>query len=74
MLGLFVIGRPVIWCCERCEPMTKLRPAQTRPEAKKITRETLRENPLLRSLIRERLKEAREARQARQQLESLPRS
>ncbi len=38
-----------------------LRPKQVRKPAKKITRETLRENPLLRALARQRAKELRDA-------------
>lgn len=37
--------------------MTKLRPAQQLPPAKKITRETLAANPLLAMLVRQRAKE-----------------
>ncbi len=40
--------------------MTKLRPSQRLPEAKKITKESLAANPLLRSLARERSKQIRE--------------
>ena len=45
--------------------MSKLRPAQKRSKAKKITKEELRKNPLLRQLIRERAKEVREVREAK---------
>ena len=45
--------------------MPELRPAQERPKAKKITKEELRKNPLLRKLIRERAKEVREVREAK---------
>jgi hypothetical protein len=40
--------------------MTKLRPSQKLPPAKKITREVLRENPFLAALIRQRAKQIRE--------------
>ena len=42
--------------------MTKRRPEQQRPPAKKLTREVMRENPLLAALARQRLKEIRELR------------
>ncbi len=42
--------------------MPKLRPAQMRGPAKKITREVLRENPWLANLFRQRAKEIRELR------------
>lgn len=41
--------------------MSKLRPAQRRQGGKKITPETLRQNPALTALFRARAKELREA-------------
>ena len=46
--------------------MTKLRPAQKRKPAEKITREVLRENPWLVALIRERIKEIKALKRAKQ--------
>ena len=43
--------------------MPELRPAQKRGPAKKITREVLRNNPLLAALIRGRLKEIKAVRE-----------
>ncbi len=42
--------------------MSKLRPAQQRPPAKKLTPEVLRDNPILGKLARIRLKQLKEAR------------
>ena len=49
--------------------MTKLRPEQLLPPAKKLTKEVLRENPLLGVLARQRLKEARGNLSEKEQLE-----
>lgn len=45
--------------------MPKLRPQQKLPPAKKITRETLRANPLLATLARQRARQIRDLRKAR---------
>jgi hypothetical protein len=49
--------------------MAELRPAQKRPKAKKLTRETLRQNPLLAKLARARLKELKAVRAAKKATE-----
>jgi hypothetical protein len=45
--------------------MPKLRPAQMRGPARKLTPQVLRENPLIARIARLRLKEIRAAREAR---------